>query len=102
MEVSVDCQKTDGKEPDATIITHRDIYGMIDVYAVQQALHVRKFDHLSSVLSRLFEENTSDNQASLTWLARWLDTHNIRFIQAEGAFKREYSGYGYKFKEIEI
>ena len=37
-----------------------------------------------------------------TWLVRWLNTHNIKFAQAKGAFKREYSGYGYKFKEIEI
>lgn len=102
MEVSVDCQKTDGKEPDATIITHRDIYGMINVNAVQQALHIKMYDHLSSVLSRLFEENTSDNQENMTWLARWLDTHNIKFTQAEGTFQRDYSGYGYKFKDIEI
>lgn len=102
MEISINCQKAEGKEPDTTTITHKEIYGMIDVNVIMCVLKIKKFNALSAVLTRLFEEYASGNQEDITWLVRWLDSYNIKYTHAEGTFKREYSGYGYKFKDIEL
>ena len=99
MEVFIECEKVGDFQQGIDTITHKDIYGMIDASAVLSALKVEKCKEVSNALQRLFKELAAEDESDITWFIRWLEAHGIKYIHAEGSFKREYSRYRYKSKE---
>ena len=57
------------------------IYGMIDVDAVKEALHVKTYGGIEGALYRMWNK-LSDDKSDAFWFIRWLDKHEIKYIKA--------------------
>lgn len=58
------------------------IYGMIDVDKVKDILHVKTNKGIEGALKRLAEK-LPESETDIFWIVRWLDSHGIKYIQAE-------------------